>query len=168
MRRTRLYVLLSAVMVVTLGAASFAAAGDDDKGGKKRVKTERLSGYNEVPPVSTAGNGRFRAELDRDADTIRWELRWADLTGPANAAHLHFAQRDVNGDVVVPLCGPCGAASGNASGTIAQANIVAVRGLDTFAELVAAIRAGRIYVNVHTTAFPGGEIRAQLNNRNRK
>ena len=69
---------------------------------------------------------------------------------------------------MVPLCAPCGGASGSTSGTISQATITAAQGLDTFAELVSAIRAGRIYVNVHTTAFPGGEIRAQLNNRNRK
>ena len=163
MRSTRSYVLLSAVLVVMLGAASLAAAGGD--GGKKNVRADRLSGYNEVPPVSTTGQGRFKAELDRDAGTITYELTFSGLTGAAAAAHLHFAQRDVNGDVVVPLCAPC---TSPVTGTIAQANIVAVRGLDTFAELVSAIRAGRIYVNVHTAAFPGGEIRAQLNNRNRK
>jgi hypothetical protein len=165
MRRRKLYVLLTAVMVVALGGASYAIA---DEGGKKNIKSDRLGGYQEVPPVSTTGHGRFRAEVDRDAQTIKWELSWADLTGPANAAHLHFGQRGVAAGVVVPLCGPCGAAAGSASGTIGQANITPLNGLDTFAELVSAIRAGRIYVNVHTTAFPGGEIRAQLDNRNRK
>jgi hypothetical protein len=166
MPRNRFTLLILAAAALVLVGASLAVA--DDNGGRKNIKRDRLSGYQEAPPVSTTGHGRFSAQLDRAANTIKWELSWADLTGTANAAHLHFGQRGVSAAVVVPLCAPCGAATGMTTGTITQASITAAQGLDTFAELVSAIRAGRIYVNIHTTAFPGGEIRAQLNNRNRR
>ena len=166
MRGTRLYVLLTVLMLVALGAASYAVAD----GGKRNFRGAHLHGFNEVPSVMTAGKGSFKAELDRDTNTVAYELSWTGVS--ATAAHLHFAQRDVNGNIVVHFCGtggkPACPASGNLSGTFGAADVTAAQGLDTFAELLTALRAGRIYVNVHSAAFPGGEIRAQLNNRNRK
>ena len=166
MRGTRLYVLLTVVMIVTLGGASYAVAD----GGKRNFRGAHLHGFNEVPSLMTAGKGSFRAELNRDANTIAYELRWTDVT--ATAAHLHFGQRDVNGAIVVHLCGtggkPACPANGNLNGTFGAGDVTAAQGLDTFAELLTALRAGRVYVNVHSATFPGGEIRAQLNNRNRK
>jgi CHRD domain len=58
------------------------------------------------------------------------------------------------------------------SGTIVAANVIGPsdQGIAAgeIAELIAAIRAGRAYVNVHTTAFPGGELRGQINDDNKK
>lgn len=169
MRGTRLYALLTIVVLVTLGAASYAVAD----GGKRNIRSDRLSGFQEAPPVYSTGKGSFKAQLDRNAQKITFELTYSDLSSAAVAAHLHFAQRGVSAGIVVHLCGTggrpaCPAAGTTVTGEIVPANVVALNGLDQFDELVQAIRAGRIYVNVHTTTFPSGEIRAQLNNRNRK
>ena len=162
---------LAAFGVVALAIASFALAGN---GGKKHVKSERLSSYNEVPALSTTGTGSFRADIDEAAQKITFELKYSGLTGNPGAAHIHFAQKDVNGAVVAWICGggskpACPAStSGTVTGTIqGPGDVVAAQGLDTFAELVAAIRAGRTYVNMHTALFMGGEIRGQLKSRHK-
>ena len=174
MRGTRLYVLLTVVMVAALGGASFAIA---DNGGAKKARGH-LNGYEEVPSVSTNGHGTFKAEINRETNVITFELKYADLSGPAAAAHVHFGQRSVNGGVSAFLCGgstkpACPTGTGaTITGTIAAADVVgpASQGIAAteIAELLKAMRAGKTYANVHTAAFPGGEIRAQLNNRNRK
>jgi hypothetical protein len=174
MRGTRLYALLTVVMLVALGGASYAVA---DNGGKKNVKG-KLTGYEEVPSISTAGKGTFKAQINRDTNVITFELSYSDISGAASAAHIHFGQRDVNGGVSAFLCGgstkpACpGTTSATVTGTIGAADVVGpdAQGIAAgeLAELVAAIRAGKAYANVHTAKHPGGEIRAQLNNRNRK
>lgn len=175
MRRTRFVVLLGLIGALVLVGASLAVA-DNGKGGKKRVKSERLSGYHEVPAISSSGTGSFKAEIAENGQSIAYELRYSGLATAVSAAHIHFAQRDVNGGVSAFLCGgggkPACPQSGTVTGTIVAADVVgpAAQGIAAgeLAELIAAIRAGRTYVNVHTATYPGGEIRAQLNNRNHR
>jgi hypothetical protein len=98
-------------------------------------------------------------------------------------SHIHFGQRSVNGGISVFLCtnlgnGPAGTQacpqSGTISGTITAADVspaipataaARTQGIDTgeYDELVQAIGAGKAYANLHTDRWPGGEIRAQLN-----
>lgn len=163
-------VLAFALLLAATTHPATAAASEDDN----RV-TARLAPRNEVPAVSSpAARGVFRAKIDRDA--IDYELTFEGLQANIIMSHLHFAQRDVNGAIVVWLCGtatnpgPAGTQvcpqSGTISGTIVPANIQTVtsQGIATgeFDELVAAIRSGLVYVNVHTVQSPGGEIRGQL------
>jgi hypothetical protein len=134
-----------------------------------------LSGFQEVPAVSTTGEGTFRARFSADGTSIRYRLDYAGLTTGAAQAHIHFGQSGVNGGISAFLCsnlgnGPAGTQacpeSGTVTGTIAAADVVGptAQGIAAgeFEELVAAIRAGVAYVNVHTATFPGGEIRGQL------
>ena len=145
--------------------------------GAETVQT-RLRGYEEVPSISSAAEGRFRARIDTAAGRIAYQLSYDDLQGEVRQAHIHFGQRGVNGGVSVFLCqtadapdptglAPICPASGSVAGLLRADNVVGPgnQGLSAgeFAELVAAIRAGVAYVNVHTTAFPAGEIRGQLN-----
>jgi hypothetical protein len=144
---------------------------------------EFLSGYEEVPAVSTNAGGQFSARINRAGTEIEWQLRYSDLAGDVQQSHIHFAQAGVNGGITVFLCtnlgnGPAGSpacppAPATISGTIAAADvspdIPATQGarnqglgVGEIAELIDAIRAGATYVNVHTTAWPGGEIRSQL------
>jgi len=160
--------------VALLGVTAAAAQAGGDRGGDSTET--RLTGYEEVPAVSSAGDGSFRARLSSDGDEIRYRLRYDDLTTPATQAHIHFGQLSVNGGITVFLCsnlgnGPTGTQAcppeGTVSGTITAADVgagAATQGLAAgeFDELVAAIRAGVAYVNVHTTTFGGGEIRGQL------
>lgn len=137
-----------------------------------------LRSYEEVPSVSSAARGSFRADINNAASQIAYDLSYEGLQGEVRQAHIHFGQRHVNGGVSVFLCqteanpdpaglAPACPASGNVSGVLTIANIIGPSGqgiaAGEFAELVAAIRAGVAYVNVHSTTFPGGEVRGQLN-----
>lgn len=135
-----------------------------------------LDGIQEVPSVSTPGHGSFLARIDERAGTIAYTLRYADMRAPVTQAHLHFGERRTNGGVVVFLCSnledpppgtqECPLAPAEITGTITTADVLAIedQGIDAgdFAALLAAIRAGAIYVNVHSQMFPPGEIRGQL------
>ena len=135
-----------------------------------------LSGYNEVPAVSTAGHGQLRARIDTAAQQIEYELSYSALEGEVLQAHIHFAPPAVNGGVSVFLCtnlgnGPvgtqaCPPSPTAISGVIRPADVVGPAGQGVtagqFDELVAAIRAGVAYVNVHSSVWPGGEVRGQL------
>jgi hypothetical protein len=134
-----------------------------------------LQSEHEVPNVSSPGSGSFKARIDDNGRAIDWELSFGGLQAAVTQAHIHLAQPVANGGVVVWLCGstptiPVGTQacpqSGSISGTILPNNIqtVAAQGIATgeFEELVAAIRKGLTYINVHTTTSPGGEIRGQV------
>ncbi len=127
-----------------------------------------LTGAEEVPAVMSAGSAI--AHIEREANgTLSYSL-WA--TGPivgATQAHIHLGAYQQNGAVVAFLFGfnPAGqnfqAGDLIASGTIADANVIARPGFDPSVEnLVQRIRQGRAYVNLHTLAHPPGEIRGQL------
>jgi CHRD domain len=164
---------------VAVAAIASVVATTAFAGGGKEIR-EHLTGYEEVPAVSTEAEGKFKAEVR--GDEIRWELRYEDLEGDVTQAHIHFGQRDVNGGISVWLCGnpdpannvnpppgtqPCPPDPAKISGTATAANVVGPAGqgiaAGQFEELLDAIRAGVTYANVHSTSFRGGEIRAQLN-----
>jgi predicted lipoprotein with Yx(FWY)xxD motif len=108
-------------------------------------------GERPAPKGAPAGaGGTFSAIITRTGGTasIAWTLQFAKLSGPAVAAHIHTGKPGQVGPVSLPLCQPCTA---NSRGT---------KTLD--AKLLAAIESGSAYVNVHTKANPGGEIRGQV------
>ena len=169
--RRRNILLAVAILAAGLLVASLAGAS----GGKKNVKSDDLTGYQENPDISSTGTGSFEATIDDDAMTITYELEYSGLEG-GNAlfAHIHFGKRAVNGGVSAFLCGggdkpACPATAGTVTGVIDAADVVgpAGQGIEagSFAELAAAIREGHTYVNIHTPRWPGGEIRAQINDR---
>ena len=110
-----------------------------------------LSGAQEVPPVSTAGTGTLDATYDKNSHKLAYTVNYSGLTGPATAAHFHGpAALGQNAAVIVPFPNAADPIKGEATLTDAQA---------------ADLLAGRWYVNVHTRAHPGGEIRAQVTTR---
>jgi hypothetical protein len=160
--------------------ASVGAAGGDrgkGKGWGKSVEA-KLSGYEEVPAISTTGRGKIKLKIRNGstAPTIEYKLSYSGLSSAASAAHIHFGQEAVNGAVSAFLCGgpppnpACGPGNnGNKvtiTGSIAAAQVIgpAAQGIapGEIAELLAAIKAGVAYANVHTATYPGGEIRGQL------
>lgn len=129
----------------------------------------RLRGFNEVPPIFTRGRGSFEARLV--GNTLRYRLRFSNLTTRATAAHIHFGQRGVNGEIIAFLCGGggkprCGGRSGTITGTIRPRDILRIRGqglsAGNFRAALRILRSGVSYVNVHSTRFPAGEIRGQV------
>jgi CHRD domain len=170
-KRARIKIALAVAAAGVVGLGTVAMASD---GGNER---ERLTGYEEVPALSTPGVGEFRATVSRSSDEIRYRLTFSGLETDATQAHIHFENETNNGPIVVFLCsnlgnGPagtqaCPAAGGTIRGTITPADVgagAAAQGLAAgeFDEFVRAIRAGATYVNVHSVGRPGGEIRAQL------
>src|SRR5262245_44101496 len=173
MGRTRTLGAL-AVLLICGSATTFT-----DDGGKRKIDV-RLSGYEETAlALSTPGNGHFRARINKDETELAWQLSYGDLVAPVTQAHIHFGARAQTGGVSVFLCtnrgnGPAGTEACPASapddhpltGTATAAHVIGPVGqgiaAGEFAELLAAIRAGAAYVNVHSTQYPGGEIRAQF------
>ncbi len=174
MRKLLFAAVIGGSVLVALVGGSFALA-KNDKGGDARAK---LIGYNEVPSISTLAKGAFRAEIDRDDDSIDYKLSYEGIEGgTATVAHIHLGQRHTNGGVSAFLCGggdkpACPTTGGTVEGTIDAADVVGPAGQGIAAgqlnELVRAIRAGATYVNVHSTTFPGGEIRGQVKGDRRK
>lgn len=135
-----------------------------------------LSGFYQVPAISTTGQGAFFARIDPRGDAIDYELSYGDMKGEVTQAHIHLGQPDVNGAISVFLCsnlgnGPAGTQAcppspGVIFGTITAVDVLgpATQGIQpgAYDDLVEAIRAGATYVNVHTVEFPDGEVRAGL------
>jgi hypothetical protein len=107
-----------------------------------------LKATSEVPPTDSKGSGSVTATFDTASKQLSWKGSVSGLTGPATAAHFHAGEAGKNGGVVVPIAGADkGSFEGSATINDAQA-----------AELMD----GKWYVNVHTGANKGGEIRGQV------
>lgn len=184
----RLKVAVGVTVVGIAGIGTAAIAHD-----RSRFSAS-ISGFEEVPTLSTDANGLFKASISRGGDEIRYVLSYR---GPFNAdntpagstvtqAHIHLGARAVNGGVSVFLCanppaGPpatvptpptCPAIEGTVTGALTANDVIgpANQGIAAgeFAELVRAMRAGATYVNIHTTpGFPAGEIRGQVSDDDR-
>ena len=176
-RKTLVAALLGAAIFVALGITAFAMAGSRGHDIKARGG---LTGYQEVPALSTTGHGTFEARVNDAGTAFDWKLTFGDLTGNVTQAHIHFGQLSVNGGISIWLCGtasnpgPAGTAAcptpgGTVTGTATAATVVGPAGqgiaAGEFNEILAAIRAGKAYANVHSTVYTGGEIRAQLSTR---
>jgi hypothetical protein len=177
-RRAIVAALVAGGILAALGIAAFAVAGGD----KSQVQSDELTGYQEGAGVSSSGTGSFRARIDDDGETITYELRYSGLSTPATQSHIHFGNRYTVGNISAFLCtnlgnGPAGTPAcppgtteeAVVTGTITSAGVTGLAASQGIAagevgELVRAIRAGVTYANVHTSTFPPGEVRGQINN----
>jgi CHRD domain-containing protein len=108
----------------------------------------QLSGATEVPANTSKGTGTAAITFDTASKALSWKLNYSDLSGPATMAHFHGpAEAGKNAGVAVPIPNTASGSEGTATLTDAQA---------------ADLLAGKYYVNVHTAANPGGEIRGQV------
>jgi hypothetical protein len=189
---------------VTVGLAASAVADDDhDHNRQKRVFRAKLVGLNEVPSISTQARGEFYAVVNAAGTAFTYWLSYSGLEFDAAQSHIHFGQHHVNGGISVWLCQGTVAAPASVAmqtptcaaratttpitATIDASDVIGPGGqgitANEFASLLAAIRAGAAYANVHsgvagtpgnpnatppvpatpTVGFPGGEIRGQLN-----
>ena len=172
---------------IALCLLAFATASVVDLPQCFKLIKELLTGYEQVPSVSTAASGHFNARIINEGPQIQWELSYSDLEGAVQQAHIHIGNVGVSGGITVFLCTnlgngpagtqPCPAPPATISGTIFAADVspnipatagARTQGLDTgeIEELMKAMRAGATYVNVHTSRWPGGEIRSQIDGNN--
>lgn len=161
-------------VVVVLGLFALSAWGDEDGGNRFRA---RLVGGEETPAIFTPGTGRFFARVvDRDT-RIEFTVSWFNLTSAPTVAHVHIGQRGVAGAVSYFLCGGGGkpacpaAASASVTGSVFAADVLgpAAQGIEPgdLAAVLTMTRGGLTYANVHTPAHPAGEIRGQVEARDR-
>jgi hypothetical protein len=131
-----------------------------------------LTGDSERPvPVVTNAQGQAIFQYSEDEDSLSYKLNVANIKD-VTQAHLHLINNEETGTgpIVVwlyPDGPPAQLIPGRSQGTLAEGTITAddLIGLlagQSIADLVEAIKAGRIYVNVHTTANPAGEIRGDF------
>ncbi|UXI02595.1 CHRD domain-containing protein [Photobacterium sp. TY1-4] len=136
-----------------------------------------LNGFQEVPAVFTRGSGSFRAWLSYDK--LYFSFRYNNLAGQITAAHIHFAQPGVNGGVFAFICSnsngavspstnvpSCPEPGERLQGMITSDDVLenTEQGISAgdFYALKQAIKNSAVYINVHSDAFPSGELRGNL------
>ena len=108
----------------------------------------QLDARQEVPPNGSPATGSLEASFSKTTSVLKWKVTYSGLSGPATAAHFHGpATMGQNAGVVLPFNSPQSPIEGMATLTPGQ---------------IADLMAGKWYVNVHTAANPGGEIRGQV------
>ena len=141
---------VTAAVIAILPAALVTACGDE--GPEAETFAATLSGAAEVPPVTTNATGT--ATFTLTGNSLAFAITVTDID-EANAAHIHAGAAGANGGVMVGLFdGPTTAAG--FSGTLAEGTVTVVD------SVITRLQNGTAYVNVHTDANPGGEIRGQV------
>jgi len=144
----RRFALASFVVVALAAAGCSSMPGmSENKPAAGGEMTVPLSGKNEVPPNASTAVGSARVWLD--GMTLKWTVTYSGTTGPVTAGHFHGpAAAGANAGVVLPFTGSM-ASPIEGSATLTQAQ-------------VDQLKAGLWYVNLHTAAHPGGELRGQV------
>jgi len=183
----RITIAATAVFAIAGTAIGFTSEGS-------RRFREILTGLKEAPAVvSTTATGTFRADINGDETEIKYTLTFKDLEGDVRQAHIHIGLPQNSGGIVLWLCDseanpsplastpacnvndPGDLRNGTVSGTLTEADVqsLTANGIagptattaGEFAEVIALVRAGKTYVNVHSAKFGAGEVRSQLDNR---
>ena len=162
-----------------LGIAGIAAlatvllAGDGVRALDEQKFEADLVGDQEVPPVATATTGKVEIEFNDDETKAEFELEVRKGVR-VTQSHIHCGARGVNGPVVVFLAGFHDRGwdvdgSWIENTTVTDANVIprpvsaqCPFAINNLRDVARAAREGVAYVNVHTVAFPGGEVRGQL------
>lgn len=143
--------LMAAILIAGLCITVTAADAD--------LLFEAIIEQGQEPPhpgpagTGSPGVGYGLIRLNSAEDTVTYNITFAGLLAPESASHFHNAPKDVQGGVVKNL--PAGSPKVGTwtTGDITQPLTPA---------LVAELKAGNLYINIHSTQFPGGEIRGQV------
>lgn len=178
--RARKNLAVATLLAICMGILATTAIAEEESGTALRAT---LRGFSEAPSIASTASGEFQGTISEDGSSITFVLSYEGFLPGRNVlfAHIHVAQRGVNGAVIVFFCGgggrpPCTAPSGTFTGTIDATSVISevvaqdITGTpaERLAKLISAIRGGVAYVNVHTstpdpqTGHPGGEIRGQI------
>jgi hypothetical protein len=164
--------ILAAISLLTMPLM----ATHDSDGKPARDFRAEMRGRNEVPLTLSGAKGTLTLKVNDNDTSVHFLLEYSGLLTPVAASHIHVGQPNVNGGVTVFFCGTvpagfparaaCPAGSGTVQGDFTQADVIGLPTqqleVNNLAKLLAAIRAGKTYANLHTQTSPGGEIRGQV------
>jgi CHRD domain len=143
---------MSAILFrIGIGGLALAMTLGSTSGARAETLTYKvaLKSADEVPPNASSGSGTADVTYDTQTKKLSWKVSYSGLTGPATAAHFHGpAEPGKNAGVMIPIQN-IGTSPAEGSATLTDAQAADLMG-------------GRFYVNVHTAANPGGEIRGQV------
>ncbi len=145
-----------ALALVAIGALSSAAPAQTTSVPIKPMASmpggalSTLSSAAEVPPTTSGATGTVETVFNKQTSELSWIVTYSGLSGPLTAAHFHGpAMPGANAGVVVPVAADMMASP--------------IKGVATLTPAQAAdLSAGKWYLNLHTAANPGGEVRAQI------
>ena len=161
--RSLLSVLLLLLPLLAYGGVTMAAPKSDS--GVSAVYTTPLSGDEEVPPRDTKAHGVATIRISADGLSADY-LVIANNIENVIAGHIHTGTLGINGPVVVNLVSAAACETLNngirCQGSFTAADFVGPLAGQPFSALLALLEQERAYVNVHTTQYPGGEIRGQI------
>ncbi len=159
------------VPVLTAGLVILTSLATRSDDGGRRKFMAALDGYQEVPSLSSPASGKLEVRIENDG-MVSYELTYSGFQTAVSVSHIHLGRPGTTGSPIAFLCGggtkpaACPQGSGMVSGTITPADIVGPAaqgiGVGEFTKFLDALRAEATYVNVHSAAFPGGEIRGVL------
>lgn len=137
--------------------------------GNSKNFTAHLNGDQEVPAAVTNATGQAIFKLSKDGMSMSYKLIVANIED-VRMAHIHLAPAGQNGPVVVwlyPSAPPPLPIPGKTNGILAEgvfdaSNFAGPLAGSELSDLIDLMKDGRTYVNVHTDAYPGGEIRGQI------
>ena len=141
---------LSAGLLAACGGSSASAATNYNA---------TMAGANETPAVSTSATGA--ATFAVTGDSIAYTINMTGLSGTPTGAHIHVGAVGVPGPVVIAFPGPFTSMT-TITGTCDATCLKTSSSITSVADVLAQMKAGNAYANVHTAANPGGEIRGQI------
>ncbi len=174
-RVSDLKIVFPLLLLATLGMLAalphIVSADDQDQNEGRQIQFEiRLTGDQQAPPVNTAAFGFAEVQLSSDNSTLEFQVVVCNIANVV-ASHIHVNATGPTGPVVLPFfSSPAPGFSSPdgcntlAEGTRTSTNLIARPdiGINNWNDFINALIAGNTYINVHTTANPGGEIRGQL------
>jgi len=167
MKYRKTFTCLAGIALLTV---PLLARHNDGHGRPERDFRAELRGRNEVPLTLSAARGTLSLTVNDTDSSVHFVLEYSGLLTPVAAAHIHVGQPNVNGGVTVFFCGgggrPACPPQGTVQGDFTANDVIGVTTqqleVNNLAKVLAAIRAGKTYANVHTMTSPGGEIRGQI------
>lgn len=177
--------LMALGLTLSMFAILSCSSSDDDDSDNFIQRQASLTGAAERPtPVNTGGGGQSLLTVSDDQQSIFFTLTYTGLTN-VQQAHIHVGDASIAGGIILFLCTNVGTnfptnvaigggplptpqacpqgASVTITGTLTEQNLSPkpAQGVNTFADAIANLISGNTYTNVHTAAFPGGEVRGQ-------
>jgi len=115
------------------------------------IATADLLGTSQVPPTNSPATGFATIQVDTVAQTIHYDESYKNLEANAIASHIHFGGPIVNGPIILPFTPAPTGTSGEIMGTLTAADLInqTASGISTFQDIVTALEAGNLYVNLH-------------------